>query len=228
MNKTYKRSLLPSLLAAVALVMAGIIYAEIRARPTVESETPSNPAATEGRTASHLPRRQTMPERTRFVTIVSRPLFSASRRPRSEEPPVVNAPTLDFSLSGIVTATGEPLALIKPDAGGDTVRVKQGQEVFGWTVSRIEADRIQVQHDGMESELLLDFAAPAPPPPEIPNAPLIDPKTGVPVGQQPAGEDGAQTGEPVSAPQAAEPEPAEEAPADYLISGARCSGTDCG
>lgn len=216
MSKTHKRSRLPALMAAAALAMAGIIYAEIRARPTVENETPSNPTAAEGRAASHLPRRQTMPERTRFVTIVSRPLFSASRRPHSEEPPVVNTPALDFSLSGIVTTTGEPLALITPDAGGDTVRVKEGEEVFGWTVSRIESDRIEVQHDGMESELLLDFAAPAPPVPgtEIPNAPLIDPKTGVPVNQQPVSEDVAQTGEAVPAPQAAEPAPVEEAPAD--------------
>jgi hypothetical protein len=215
-SKTHRRGRLPALMAAAALAMAGIIYAEIRARPTVESATPSNPTIAESRAASHLPRRQSMPERARFVTIVSRPLFSASRRPPSEEPPVVDKPALDFSLAGIVTAAGEPLALITPDAGGDTVRAKEGEKVFGWTVSRIESDRIQVQHNGMESELQLDFAAPAPPVPEseIPNAPLLDPKTGAPVNQQPVSDAGAQPAEAAPEPPAAEPAPPEEAPAD--------------
>ena len=37
----------------------------------------------------------------------------------------------------------------------------------GWTVARIEADRILVRYGATERELLLDFSAPAPPPPEM-------------------------------------------------------------
>jgi hypothetical protein len=162
----HKKGLLPALVFAAGLVMAGIVYAEIRARPIIGGHVVP-PVATAD---IHLPAstvvRQAMPGKTSFAAIVERPLFSTSRRPKSKQVTPVPTPSLDFSLSGIVTSTNEPVALVKLGAGsGDPQGVREGETISGWTVARIEADRITVRLDVMERELLLDFAAPAPPPP---------------------------------------------------------------
>lgn len=212
MSKNPKRSILPSLMAGASLVMACIIYAEVRARPMIQ--TSSQPTMAEVRIASLPAQRQAMPEKARFAAIVERPLFSPSRRPHSEEPALVPTPTLDFSLSGIVISTGEPFALIKSGAGGDPVRMKQGEEISGWTVGRIESDRILVRHGRTERELLLDFAAPAPPPPELamPKDAQADGKAGTQANEQGTSKNNGGTGDgntPAPPPEAEEPAPAD-------------------
>jgi hypothetical protein len=168
MNVDGKRSPLPWLLFAAGLVMIGIVYAEIRARPTIDDRASSPAATSDVRLAAPTVTRQAMPERASFAVIIERPLFSSSRRPQGEQTMPETTPRLDFRLSGIVTSANVPVALVKLGAGGgDPMGVKEGETISGWTVARIESDRILVRHDVMERELLLDFAAPAPtPPPE--------------------------------------------------------------
>jgi len=207
MSRYQRRSLLPSLAAGAGLLMACIIYAEIRARPVIE-EGPAAPVA-QMRTRPSLPAGgEAMPERARFAAIVERPVFSPTRRPPSEGTTETAAPTLDFSLFGVVNSAGEQSALIKPSTGGEPVRVKEGEKVSGWTVARIASDRILVRHDTMERELLLDFAAPAPPVPET-----AMPKDAQTSGQPNAQSNGQQTqqdNEPVPPPEADEPAPADK------------------
>ena len=212
-SKNTKRSVLPSLMAGAGLVMACIVYAEVRARPTIESRTLPQATAAEARIASLPPQRQAMPEKARFSAIVERPLFSSSRRPPSEEMAVAAAPTPDFSLFGVVISTGEPFALVKPGGGGDPVRVKEGEEISGWTVDRIESDRILIRHGRTEGELLLDFTAPAPAPAETATPTDAQADTDAQVNQQSTGENNGQAGEAgetVPAAKAEEPAPADQ------------------
>ena len=172
MRTARTRRLLPWLVSAAVLVMAGIIYAEIRARSAVDDHA-SPGATTDVRLASPTVTRQAMPEKASFAVIVERPLFSSSRRPHSEQNTPASTPSLDLSLSGIVTSVNEPVALVKVGTGGgDPKGVKEGETISGWTVARIESDRVLVRYDAMERELLLDFAAPAPPPPPETMTPL--------------------------------------------------------
>jgi hypothetical protein len=172
MSPARKRSLLPWLVSAAGLVMAGIVYAEIRARPAVDDHA-SPAASADVRLAPPTVARQAMPGKASFAVIVKRPLFSSTRRPDTEQAMPASTPSLDFSLSGVVTSTNEPIALVKLGAGAsDPMGVKEGETISGWTVARIESDRILVRHDTMERELLLDFAAPAPPPPPETMTPL--------------------------------------------------------
>lgn len=213
-----KRGILPSLLAGAGLVMACIVYIEIRARPTIEDGISSQTRPIKPATAAPA-LRQEMADKDRFSVIVERPLFSPLRRPNSEEPAAELAPTLDFTLSGIVISSGEPFALLKPSAGDGLMRVKQGDDVTGWTVARIESDRIVVRQRDMERELFLDFGAPAPPQPET-----TMPKA-APAGEQgdaQANEQGnapgseqadKETPEPIPPPEADEPAPANQRPA---------------
>lgn len=159
--KPNQRRLLPALLGGSAVVMACIIYAELQARPTIDVRAAS-PAPVAGLAWLPAPR-QAMPEQARFSAIVERPLFSMSRRPPAAEPVMATTPTLDISLAGVVVSTRESFALVKPNAGGEPMRVKEGEAISGWTVARIDADRILLRHEGTEAELRLDFAEPAPP-----------------------------------------------------------------
>jgi len=100
-----------------------------------------------------------MPQQETFAVIVERPLFSPSRQRLGVQPAAVTVPSLDLLLLGIVISTDQRIALVELD--GAPRPVKQGDEISGWQVARIEPDRILVRHDMMERELLLDFAAPA-------------------------------------------------------------------
>jgi hypothetical protein len=173
MSRIGRRNLPILLMAGANLVVGCIVYAEIRARPMIPDPEVS---AGEIRVPPLPEARAAMPSRGTFTAIVERPLFSPSRRPPVEGIAADSIPILDFSLFGIVISTGEPSAIVKPDSGGDPVRVTEGETMSGWTVARIEADRILVQQGATERELLLDFSAPAPPPPEMamPNDPVAD------------------------------------------------------
>jgi hypothetical protein len=160
-----------------------------------------------------------MPDKDRFSIIVERPLFSPVRRPNSEEPAAEPAPTLDFTLSGIVISSGEPFALLKPSAGDGLMRVKEGDDVTGWTVARIESDRIVVRQRSVEQELFLDFGAPAPPQPEttMPKPVPADEQGNARANQQSnvpgTGQANTGTPEPTPPPEADEPAPANQKPA---------------
>ena len=80
MNVDGKRSPLPWLLFAAGLVMVGIVYAEIRARPTIDDRASSPAATSDVHLAAPIVTRQAMPERASFAVIIERPLFSSSRR----------------------------------------------------------------------------------------------------------------------------------------------------
>ena len=162
MSKNHKRGPLPWLAVGTCLVMVCVVFAEIRARPIIHDAPTFQATAAEGLPAPPAPSRQAMPEKNRLEAIVERPLFSSSRRPHSEQTSVASGPSLDLSLFGVVISPDEAVALVKPGAGGGAMRVKQGEEISGWTVARIEPDRILVRRDVTERELLLDFKAPEP------------------------------------------------------------------
>jgi len=218
MPRYNSRSILPSLLAGAGLVMACIVYAEIRVRPTVEDEISSQTRPVKASNA--VPAlRQEMPDKDRFSIIVERPLFSPVRRRNNEELAAEPAPSLDFTLSGIVISSGEPFALLKPSAGDGLMRVKEGDDVTGWTVGRIESDRIVIRQQNMEQELFLDFGAPAPAQPAttMPKAVPADEQGNAQANQQSnaPGTEQANTeaAEPTPPPEADEPAPANQKPA---------------
>jgi type II secretory pathway component PulC len=171
------RSILPSLFAGAGLIMACIVYAEVRARPVVDGgmSSPVKAGAILSASPAH---RQEMPEKGRFASIVQRPLFTPTRRPNGQEAAApALAPALDVTLNGIVISSGEPFALIKTSAGDSLMHVREGDQITGWTVARIEADRVVARQGNIEQQVLLDFGAPAPPSP-----------TTMPAGAQPNGQ----------------------------------------
>ena len=199
------------LMAGAALVMACIVYAEIRARPVIERIALSEGAG-EIRVPPLPKPRTIMPAKETFAVIVERPLFSPSRRPPAEGTAATPTPAPDFSLFGIVISAGEPFALVKPGAGGDPVRITEGASMSGWTVSRIEADRIMIWQGTTQQELLLDFSTPAPAS-AVPNDAPADSQV-APADQANDGTANATDGEQAPKSEAEEPEPADQGQAN--------------
>jgi hypothetical protein len=173
-------------LTGVSLVLACVIYAEIRA-PAVVDASPLQAKAAESLPAPKAPSWPAIPTKSKFAEIIDRPLFSSSRRAQSAETSVAATQSMGFSLLGIVISTDAPVALLKPDTGGAPLSARQGDEISGWRVARIEPDRVVILHDTVERELYMDFAAPAPQPP----AP--EPETAEPMPPEAEGQSDAQT-----------------------------------
>ena len=186
MRRDRKRSQLFWLTGA-SLVLACVIYAEVRARPVVQDVSSLQAKAAESLPAPKAPSWPAMPTKSKFAEIIDRPLFSSSRRAESAGTSVAASQSMGFSLLGVVISTDDPVALLKPDAGGEPLRARQGDEISGWRVARIEPDRVVILHDMVERELHMDFAAPAPQPPETagPTPPETEGQTDAQTAAQP-------------------------------------------
>jgi hypothetical protein len=97
----------------------------------------------------------------------ARPLFIPTRRPA----PVLaqaNAGTMakgQFILTGVISAGGMKIALLREKASGRVVRVEQGKDVNGITVAQIEPEQVTLAQGGDKEVvplLVTKGAAPAP------------------------------------------------------------------
>jgi hypothetical protein len=97
----------------------------------------------------------------------ARPLFTPTRRPA----PVLaqaNAGTMakgQFILTGVISAGGMKIALLREKSSGRVVRVEQGKDVNGLTVAQIEPEQVTLAQGGDQEVvplLVTKGAAPAP------------------------------------------------------------------
>ena len=98
---------------------------------------------------------------------IGRPLFEKRRRP--VEPPVAHVPVIQapaapprrlpdpnaLTLLGILLSEGRTIALLKRNPSGQNVRVEEGDTIDGWTIERIESQRIVLRQDGTQIALQL-------------------------------------------------------------------------
>lgn len=122
-----------------------------------------------GRTppAVSLPEVQTplpSPDAHVYVAFAERPLFSPSRKPPalSDTEDVLapkNEPQLPaFLLTGVIYSEGIQMALIQSVTATDSLRIKIGDTVDGWTLTRLSAHGALFRQAGQEQEVKLDFA----------------------------------------------------------------------
>jgi hypothetical protein len=112
-----------ALLALLPWVMGGAV-------PTLRPPAPSET----------LPRLAALPPYSDFAEITARPLFSPTRRPDAASIPIgIEA---RYRLLGIVIAGTARHALLAPVAGGAALELAEGGSVEGWTVQKIERDRV--------------------------------------------------------------------------------------
>jgi hypothetical protein len=145
--------------AAVVLELTGgLAFApEVTAAPPTEPQLDS----------SHEPLEFEPPSRDAVEEIEARPLFSSSRRPfvtaegEVTQTQVGSLPPLE--LIGVLLTERQRAALMQPVGGGEPSWVREGGDVQGWYVEKIERSRVHLRSDDRLDtvELRSDTAVPA-------------------------------------------------------------------
>jgi hypothetical protein len=148
---------------SVLLVVTNLVVATLAVWPWLPGHAPSSEptAASDGRDA---PRLVSLPPFASFDATLDRPLFSPSRRPQAASASGPGA-SIDsrYRLQGLVIAGKTRHALVTPAAGGPALELAEGATLEGWTVKRIEQDRVVLVSPSGEAVLKLQRAGPAPP-----------------------------------------------------------------
>jgi hypothetical protein len=97
-----------------------------------------------------------LPAPAAFAAIGERPLFSASRRPATAVSNTVSSTAARYRLLGLITVGGARHGLVAD--GARRVEVGEGTALGGWTVTRIEPDRVVLSSPQGEAMLTLERA----------------------------------------------------------------------
>ena len=124
------------ILAGTAVLLAALaIYPWLAPLPA-----PPISAAASDRPAP-APAAAPLPPLATFSAVFERPLFAPSRRPaESDKPAIPEAGLGRYQLLGVVDQGGARRALVAD--GGRAVEIAEGVALDGWTVTRIEQDRV--------------------------------------------------------------------------------------
>jgi general secretion pathway protein N len=103
----------------------------------------------------------TLPALESLKEVTDRPLFSAARRPAAARTAQQTASDLSsLQLRGVIISDQSRLALVQQAKSAAIMRVKEGQELQGWTVQSILPDRVVVQRGASVQELKLRIDMP--------------------------------------------------------------------
>ena len=124
------------------LGLTGLLLLGIGAWPWVQPVSVSTAAAPTGDAGAPPPALPPLPAPATLSAIAERPLFSPSRRPPAAEKAAPADPGIEsrYRLLGSITAdTGRQAVLAE---GARHFQIGEGGSLEGWTVSRIEHDRV--------------------------------------------------------------------------------------
>src|SRR5262245_40574174 len=139
-----------------------------------------------------------MPPEESFAAVLERPVFSPTRRPvPSSGATAPSTTSAAFLLVGVVISDSDRFVLVKPLSTDKLERLREGDELAGWSAVSIAPDRVVFRSGAMEEEIILDYTAPAPPTlgpgqEEPPTAQQTEPgdEASQPADQQPQSEPG--------------------------------------
>ena len=141
-------------IVALCAVLGGVIYRELSAPMEAgEAATPLAAAASKPANSAE-PDGFTAPAAQAYSEISERPLFSPNRRPvpRHTAPEAIGAVS-SFVFAGSVISKTERVALVQHGHPGKLVRLREGDQLEGWTVVSIDADRVVIEHGSEREEL---------------------------------------------------------------------------
>ena len=137
----------------LALLAANVALAALALWPFLPGRAPAEPAPITAATGDAAQKLASLPPFAAFAETSARPLFSPTRRPA----PGAAALGIDgrYRLLGLVIAGSARHALVAPVAGGPARELGEGDAVDGWTVTRIERDRVTLASPMGEATLAL-------------------------------------------------------------------------
>jgi hypothetical protein len=155
-------------LVVLCLVLAGVVATEWLDWQDRAAPPPAPPAKAPPPAATP---NFTMPALTAYSEVLSRPLFSSSRRPSEE----ASAPMVSSSMTlvAILISPRGPHALVRHGAPPQLDRVVEGQTIDGWTTETIKSDRVILRRGTDVLELVPISAEQPRPPPVLPFRPQL-------------------------------------------------------
>lgn len=91
-----------------------------------------------------------------FAVINERPLFLPERRPPAPSAdPAPEEEREEFALQGVMILPGGSTAIVRVIGRDESVRLREGETLAGWTVARIEAERVILERGGESQSLPL-------------------------------------------------------------------------
>ncbi len=101
-----------------------------------------------------------LPPIEQFAAIVERPIFTATRRTARRQPVAPSAPASSggrilgrYQVIGVVVAPGNRLVLLRRLGGAETIRLKQGEEIDGWTLVEVTRDEVVLESGGRREKI---------------------------------------------------------------------------
>lgn len=151
--------LLPALLIAVGAGLAWIIYQEVQA-PS-DAVVAKAPATARQQPAVSLPSQPTfsLPPIRTFDAILKRPIFSPTRRATATAAIIVSQ-ELGLILTGVSITTTEKFALLAAQEGGQSLRLREGEDYRGWTLARVDPHMVVFRREEQEEQLELIYDKP--------------------------------------------------------------------
>jgi len=156
-NRRSSVSTVTILLLLLCMALGGAIYAEIAAGDGAADFAAMNRSPGPVDTGPPATTRESLiiAPLDSYAEMVARPIFSPARRPPSAA--MVDAPSVTsvggLVLSGIVVSGDERFAIVLSGSPPKPVRIVEGQELQGWTVHAITADRIVLRNGEATREL---------------------------------------------------------------------------
>lgn len=155
--------LLPAGLLAVGLTLTAVFFLQTREPVSAQTVT----AADEKRPAPAILQQAQVNEDfslaplSSFDAILKRPIFSSSRR-ATQGSAVVVSQELGMTLTGIITSASEKFVILAPQEGGESVRLREGQDYRGWTLTQVEQHKVVFRRGNKEEQLELIYDEPPP------------------------------------------------------------------
>ncbi len=95
-----------------------------------------------------------------FAAIVERPIFTATRRTARRQPVAPPAPASSrglilgrYQVVGVVVTPGNRLVLLKRLGGAETIRLKEGEEIDGWTLVNVTRNDVVLESGGRQEKI---------------------------------------------------------------------------
>ncbi len=158
--------LLPAGLLAVALAVVAVIF--LQTQEPVSAQTV--PVASEQRPKPVMVQQAqakakedfSLPPLRSFDSILKRPIFSPSRRATQGSSSVVASQELGMTLTGIITSASVKFVILAPQEGGESVRLREGEDYRGWTLTEVEQHKVVFRRGSKEEQLELIYDEPPP------------------------------------------------------------------